>query len=205
MKRKIIVISGFTAVAIYVIFTAMALFKYPGVYSPFANWLSDLGNPLVNQSGAIFYNLGCVLTSLVLIGFYVSLHEWVYNDKRLKILLTIAQISGLLSSIFLIVTALFPLGTHTSIHEISGKLHVIFLGFFLTFSATVLLRHSVSRKWPAYFGFTAAVINFVYGAFLHSVFVAEWIAIGMFIIYILMISYYSRFIKRKQILQALES
>ena len=208
MRRMIMVIAGFVACAIYMVFTAVALFKYPSAYSPLANWLSDLGNPLINQSGAIFYNLGCILTGLILIAFYISLRQWVYDDKRLKILLTIAQISGLLSSIFLIITALFPLGTHTSIHEISGKGHVIFMGFFLTFSATVLLRHPVLRKWHAYFGFMTAVVNFVYGAFLHSVFVAEWLAIGMFIIYILMISYDYRFLAtettlyRKSIKQA---
>jgi hypothetical membrane protein len=188
MRRVIIVVAGFAAVAIYVVFTAIALIKYPNTYSPLTNWLSDLGNPLVNQSGALFYNLGCVLTGLVLVAFFFGLREWVNGSKRLKVLLTIAQISGLLSSIFLTITAFFPLGTHTPLHAISGKMHIIFLGFFLTFSATVIMRHPLLRKWLAYFGFLAAVVNFVYGAFLHSVFLAEWVAIGMFIIYVLMIS-----------------
>jgi hypothetical membrane protein len=197
MRRTIIVISGFAAVAIYLVFAAIALIRYPDAYSPLRNWLSDLGNPLINQSGALFYNLGCVLTGVVLIAFFIGLREWIDESKRLKILLTIAQIAGILSSVLLIITALFPLGSHTSIHEISGKMHVIFLGFFLTFSATVLLRHPVLRKWPAYFGFLTAVVNFVYGAFLHSVFVAEWVAIGMFIIYVLMISFNSLHVKTK--------
>jgi hypothetical membrane protein len=205
MKRMIIVVAGFMAVAIYLVFAATALFKYPGAYSPLTNWLSDLGNPLVNQSGAIFYNVGCILTGLVLMAFYISLREWAYNDKRLKTLLSIAQISGLISSIFLIITALFPLGTHTSVHAISGKMHVIFLGFFLTFSATVLLRHRVLKKWPAYFGFMTAVVNFIYGAFLHSVFIAEWLAIGMFILYVLLISYNSRFLNKQHLSQGLEN
>jgi hypothetical membrane protein len=193
----IILVAGFAAVAIYVVFAAIALVKYPNAYSPLTNWLSDLGNPLVNQSGALFYNLGCIITSLVLIAFYLGLRGLVNDSKRIKILLKMAQITGILSSIFLTITALFPLGSHTSIHEISGKMHVIFLGFFLTFSATVLLRQSVLRKWPAYFGFLTAVVNFVYGAFLFSVFVAEWVAIGMFIIYVLMISLDSLQLKAK--------
>jgi hypothetical protein len=71
---------------------------------------------------------------------------------------------------------------------ISGKAHIFFAGFFLTFSATILLRHPHTPKWLAYFGFLAALINFIYGAFLNSVFIAEWAAIGLFIIYVLMIS-----------------
>jgi hypothetical membrane protein len=192
MKNKnLVLIAGVSAIVVYLIFTTVAFFKYPAGYSPLTNWLSDLGNPLVNQSGALFYNLGCVLTSLVLIVFYIGMREWNNGNKRLKVLLTIAQTVGLLSSIFLIVAALFPLGTHTPIHEVSGKMHVVFLGFFLTLSATVLLKHPVLRKWPAYFGFLTAAVNFVYGVFLHFVFVAEWVAIGMFIIYVLMISYNS--------------
>lgn len=198
MKRLVISVPGFMAVAIYVIFTAVSMSKYPDVYSPFMNWLSDLGNPLANPSGAFFYNLGCILTSLILLAFFVGLRYWVNNHTRLNVLLTIAQIAGILSSIFLIVTALFPLGSHTSVHAISGKIHIIFLGFFLTLSATVILKHPNLRKWPAYFGFIAAVINFIYGAFMHSVFVAEWIAIGMFIVYVLIISSNSLPVKNEQ-------
>jgi hypothetical protein len=189
--RTLVMIAGITAACVYLVFTTVAFFIYPAGYSPVTNWLSDLGNPLINPSGAFFYNLGCVLTSLVLMVFYIGMGVWADGSKRLKLLLSIARITGLLSSIFLIVAALFPLGTHTQIHEISGKGHVIFLGFFLTFSATVLLKHPVLRKWPAYFGFLTAAVNFVYGVFLHSVFVAEWVAIGMFIIYILMIAFNS--------------
>lgn len=196
MRRMRIIITGFTAFTIYVVFTALAFSKYPNAYNPVNNWLSDLGNPLVNQSGALLYNLGCVLTSIVLIVFYLEMGEWGNDNKRLKVLLTIARVAGIFSSIFLIITALFPLGSHTEIHQISGKVHVIFLGFFLTFSATVLLRNPVLTKWPAYFGFITAVVNFVYGAFLYSVFIAEWLAIGMFIIYLLMISFASLQVKR---------
>jgi hypothetical protein len=190
-------VAGVTAAAIYLAFTTVAFFKYPAEYSTLTNWLSDLGNPLVNRSGAIFYNLGCILTSLSLVAFYFGLRIWNTGDKKLMILLTIAQISGIVSSIFLIVTALFPLGSHTSTHVFSGKMHVIFLGFFLTFSATALLKHPASIKWFAYFGFFTALVNFIYGAFLYSVFAAEWIAIGMFIIYVLMISCDSRLLINK--------
>jgi hypothetical protein len=64
----------------------------------------------------------------------------------------------------------------------------IFLGFFLTFSATVILERSTSARWLAGFGFFTALVNFIYGAFLYSVFAAEWVALGMFIVYILMVS-----------------
>jgi hypothetical protein len=181
-------VTGFMATAIYLICATVAYFNYPLAYSPFANWLSDLGNPINNPTGAFSYNLGCILTGICLTFFFLGLEIWNDGDKKRRILLTIAQVMGALSSLALIVSAFFPLGSQTLIHTISGKAHIFFAGFFLTFSATVFLKHAHSPKWFAYLGLLAALINFIYGAFLHSVFIAEWAAIGLFILYVLMIS-----------------
>ena len=141
--------------------------------------------------GSIFYNLGCILTSLVLIVFYFGLRQWNTGDRKMKVLLTIAQATGVLASVSLILAAIFPLGAHTPIHSFWSKIVSVFLGFFLTFSATALLKHRVFIKWFAYYAFLTALVNFVYGAFLHSVFVIEWISIGMFMIYVAMVAYNS--------------
>ncbi len=188
IKNRLVWATGFMAVAVYLICTTVAFINYPLAYSPLANWLSDLGNPINNPTGAFWYDLGCVLTGLCLIFFYLGLEIWNEGDKKRSILLRIAQATGILSSLFLIVSAFFPLGSQTLIHSISGKAHIFFVGFFLTFSATIVLQHPNKPKWLAYFGFFVALINFIYGAFLHSVFIAEWAAIGLFIVYVLMIS-----------------
>lgn len=180
--------TGFAATAVYLICAAVAYFNYPLAYSPLTNWLSDLGNPMINPAGSISYNLGCVITGLCLVVFSLELGILDDRDTKRRNLWAIAKVAGVISSLALIVSALFPLGAQTLIHEISGKAHIIFAGFFLTFSATVLLKPPYGLKWLAYFGFLAALINFIYGAFLHSVFIAEWAAIGMFILYVLMIS-----------------
>ena len=185
-------IAGITAAVIYVIFTLIAFLNYANKYGPLTNWLSDLGNPQVSPSGAVFYNTGCILTSLASIVFYIGLRRWNIGDKKMKRLLTIAQIAGILSAVSLIIAATFPLGPHTSIHAFSSMMLSVFLGFFLTFSATALLKHRAFKKWFAYYGFLTALLNFIYGAILHNVFVAEWVSIGMFIIYVLMIAYNSR-------------
>jgi hypothetical protein len=200
-SKQVVFIAGVVSPAVYLILTTVAFLGYPAEYSPLRNWLSDLGNPLVNQSGAIFYNLGCILTGVFLIVFFVGMSAWSNGDRKNGIFLLTAQISGILSSLSLIIAALFPLGAHTSIHAVSAKIHVIALGFFLTFSASALLRHPRAVKAFAYFGFLAAVVNFVYGAFLHSVFAIQWVAIGMFIVYVLMIAYNSTLIRDDKIAQ----
>jgi hypothetical membrane protein len=173
---------------------------YPGEYSPISNWLSDLGNPQVNPSGSIFYNIGCIITGLVLIIFYIGLCRWNTGDKKMKILLIIAQVAGVLSSFSLILSAIFPLGETALIHSFWAKMIFVFLGFFLTFSATSLLKHSSFTRWFAYYAFLTALVNFIYGAFLHSIFVLEWISLGMFMIYVFMLAYSSRLMLKSTLL-----
>ncbi len=192
IKWPVIPITGLTAIVLYLVFTLIAFLKFPGTYGPLTNWLSDLGNPEINPSGAIYYNSGCIITSLVLVLFFIGLSKWNTGDKRMKTLLIIAQIMGFCSSLSLITAAVFPLGPHTLIHSWASKMLSVFLGFFLTFSATALLKHPAFIKWFAYYGFLTALVNFIYGVFLPSVFLAEWISIGMFIIYVFLIALNSR-------------
>jgi hypothetical protein len=194
-NSSITFIAGIMAIAVYLIFTLVAFLKYPGAYGPLTNWLSDLGNPQASPAGALFYNLGCILTSLVLLLFYLGLRKWNTGDRKMKVLLTIGQIMGMFSAVFLILAAAFPLGPHSSAHSFWSAMLTVAMGFFLTFSATALLKHPVFKKWIAYYAFLAALVNFIYAmseATGHRLFVGEWVAIGMFIIYVLMIASNSR-------------
>ena len=130
LKGSIIFIAGIVAIVVYLIFSSIAFLKYPGAYGPLTIWLSDLGNPQASPSGAIYYNLGCILTSLVLIIFFTGLGKWNNGDKKMKTLLTIAQIMGIFSAMSLILAALFPLGTHTTTHSFWSAMLSVAIGFF---------------------------------------------------------------------------
>jgi len=184
-------IAGIAAAVVYLVFALVAFFKYPGSYGPLTNWLSDLGNPLANPSGQIFYRLGCTLSGLGLILFYVKLGIWNTGTRRGKVLLTIAQCAGVFSAISLIVTAIFPLGTSTAVHSLWSMMLYISLGFFLTFSATAFMKNPAFKKGFGYYAFVTAAVNFAFGAILHGTFWAEWISVGMFVAYVLMIAYNS--------------
>jgi hypothetical protein len=184
-------IAGITAAAVYLIFAFIAFLKYPSPYSPLTNWLSDLGNPLANPSGAVFYRLGCALAGAALIIFYVKLGIWNAGARRTRVLLTIAQCAGVFSAVSLIVTALFPLGTSTAVHSLWSMMLYVSLGFFLTFSATAFMKNPFFKKGFGYYAFVTAGVNFVFGAILHEVFWAEWTSVGMFMAYVLMMAYNS--------------
>ena len=189
-------VAGVTAVIVYLIFAFVAFLKYPSPYGPLTNWLSDLGNPLASPSGAIFYRLGCALSGFSLILFYVKLNIWSTGGRRTRVFLRIAQSAGVFSAVALIVTAAFPLGTATAVHSLWSMMLYVSLGFFLTFSATALMKNPTFKKGFAYYGFATAGVNFVFGAILHEVFWAEWISVGMFMAYVLMIAYNSLVLAR---------
>jgi len=183
--------AGIAAAAVYIVFALVAFLKYPAAYGPLTNWLSDLGSPVGNPSGAIFYRLGCTLSGLGLILFYVNLRVWNTGIRRARALLITAQCAGVFSAVSLIVTGVFPLGTSTSTHSLWSMMLYISLGFFLTFSATALMKHPAFKKGFGYYAFATAGVNFAFGAVLNQIFWAEWISVGMFIVYILMIAYNS--------------
>ena len=185
--RSILSITGITAVLTYIVFSLIAFLYFPTTYSPFTNWLSDLGNPIKNPSGAIFYKLGGILTSIALVPFFVALHRWNTGEKKMRILLSVAQVAGILFAVSFIMTALFPLGVNDSIHSLFSIMLFIFIGFFELFSASAIRRIPNRVKWVPYFGFSIAIVNFMLGVSFNFVdfFVGEWIMIGMFIAYTL--------------------
>jgi len=195
-RWPIISSAGIAAVVVYLILALVAFLKYPGGYGPLTNWLSDLGNPLDNPSGAIFYRLGCVLSGAALILFYLKLGIWNPGSKKTRVILNVAQCMGVFSAVCLIITGIFPLGTSTEIHSLWSMMLYISLGFFLTFSATALMKNPAFKKGFGYYAFLTAAVNFVFGAILHEMFWAEWISVGMFIAYVLMVAYNSMVLVR---------
>ena len=99
MKKSYPLISfyaGILTVICYLVFTLLAFRRYPLPYSPTSNWLSDLGNPDLNPQGAGFYNLGIVLTAVLLSLFFVGLVVWKIENKSVQIgMLYLAQACGI--------------------------------------------------------------------------------------------------------------
>ena len=185
-------IAGITAITVYVVFTLIAYLLYPKAYSPIVNWLSQLGNPLDSPYGSWVYRAGCIIAAVALIIFYIRLRRLNSGDVRMKVLLIIAQVAGVLASVALIVTGIFPFGTETATHSLWSMILYISLAFFEAFSAAVFLRYTSYPKWIGYLGITAAAINFVTGAFFTAVVIGEWITVAIFILYIAAVAGFAR-------------
>jgi hypothetical membrane protein len=186
---------GIAAVAVYVILGIISFLHYPDAYSPLHNALSELGATSQNPSGAIFYNLGGILCGILLIPFYIGLGKWNTGDRLLKILILVAQISGIVSSAGLAWSCFFPVGVNTSMHVLgAGTAFVASLPFWVCI-AFVILRTPGAIRWMAYFGYLPLIGNTVLAFFPAGRTLIEWTSVGLFMFYVVMLSYNNRVIR----------
>lgn len=86
--------AAIAAIVVYCIFTFASLALFPPPYNPIKNWLSDLGNSSYNPKGAAVYNIGCIITGLMLFLFYIGFHSWYTDERWGKSLLVFTQTIG---------------------------------------------------------------------------------------------------------------
>lgn len=189
--------AAYLAAIVYLALALASYLCYPGTYSPLRNWLSDLGNSLTNTKGAVFYNAGCIMASLLLIVFYLSMSVWRTGDKVLGRLLAVAQISGVFSSLALILSAVINIGRNPSLHSRFSMFLTIGLTWFLSFANTALLRHPHFKKWIGVYGFAGAVVTFVYGVLVNTP-LGERVTIGMFISYVVLLAVNARLLEEAE-------
>lgn len=192
---KIIRFSGIAAAFVYFIFTLAAYLKYPGPFNPFNNWLSDLGNPFNNASGAVIYNTGCMIVSILLMIFYIGMFNWDAPKRKVKFPLIIAQISGIISCVCLFMSAVFPLGSYTEIHSMFSLGIYYGIALFESFSAVAFFLNAKMKKWVAVFGYSASIVNLITICIL-DLFIGEWITIILLIIYVSILSSQTNLIKK---------
>jgi len=182
--------SGVACIPIYVLFTFISHLSDPKV-GPLTNWLSDLGNPLTNPSGALIYNVGCILVAVLLCAFFVGMSQWYRRHglaKKYRICFVGAQAFGIAASLFLVLASLFPLGNHTPLHSLFSQLNMIGLDCFLSFTALAFLLNLNNKRWIGAFGYSTAVFNIVTTNAFTSLCVAEWIYFLLFMVYMVIIT-----------------
>lgn len=155
-KYPLVTLLGFVVIILYCSFTLISWAFYPGAYGPLTHYLSRLGDYPLNPAGAIFYNLGCITTGVMIIPFFASFYFW-YTEKSLqKVVLAIGQILGMSSGIALIAIGVFsedtgsPHMTASSVFFIMNFVVLIFLNIGL------LLNHD----FPKLAGIFGLVLDF---------------------------------------------
>lgn len=134
-QKSLLVISGFLVILLYCAFTFVSWFFYPEPYGPITHYLSRLGNYERNPSGAIFYNMGCILTGIGLFPFFISLIVWHTEFKLQKFLLSLGQLFGIASGCALILIGIFS--------EDQGRPHLDASSLFFILNFIVLILISI--------------------------------------------------------------
>jgi hypothetical membrane protein len=174
-KWPISVIAGILVITFYCTFTFVSVALFPPPFNPIKNWLSDLGNSRYSPNGAIFYNIGCILTGLALLPFYIGLYKWYIDNIGHKILMITTQIVGCCSGFALIMIGVFSedfLVEHIFWSDIFFKLNLLVL----ILASISLFFHPDAIKIIIIYGFLVAVINLLFVFFIGTP-IIEWFTV----------------------------
>lgn len=168
-KNRPALLSAYLAIAasvLYVSFAFFAFLRYPAPFGPWNNnWLSDLGNRLLNPQGATLYVIGCSISGALILGFFGSLAVWRRSGShRQNWLLLFIQLAGALAAWSLIMSAVY---TEDQFNQHQFWSRLIYAGFALVFFLSPFaLRRRGRRLWPvvvvAVIGYAAILASFIY-------------------------------------------
>ena len=130
-KYSLTTISGILVILFYCVFTLVSWVFYPGPYSPITNYLSRLGNLNYSPFGGYFYNIGCILTGIALVPFFLSLKDWYTENIIQRVIMVIGQVLGVASGFALMAIGVFS--------ENTGEPHMAASGDFFLLNFFVLI------------------------------------------------------------------
>lgn len=187
LKWPISCYSGILVIGLYCVFTFTSLALFPPPFSAFDNWLSDLGNSSYNPNGAVLYNLGCILTGIMLFPFFIGLSRWYKDEIWHKAFTIIIQVVGSFSGFALIMIGVYS--------EDFPSPHVFWSEVFFDVNLIVLILASVTLyfhpdfiKWIGLYGIVVAIINLLFVFFLGTP-ILEWFTVFTALGYVGLIVY----------------
>jgi len=187
LRWPILAVAGIFVVLFYCAFTFTSIALFPTAFSPIDNWLSDLGNSSFNPSGAVFYNVGCILTGLALFPFFAGLYKWYTNERHRKVTILATQVVGFFSAFSLIMIGVFSEDYMTQ-HVFWSNAFFVFNLIVLILANISLMTHSKFRRPIGYYGLIVALINVLFVVFSNTP-LLEWFTVFTALIYVALLSY----------------
>jgi len=169
----------------YILCAILAFFHYPLPYSPWKNWLSDLGNKTLNPSGAIFYNSGILLTASCLLLFFLGLSALKTGRNRIQdLMINLTQIFGFFGCVSMASSSFFTIADPGPHSLLSAGLYIC-LGTAFAFSVAALRYDPKVPRWLLVLGAVAALFDLLASLFFNNVPVFEWVTVALFLAYVL--------------------
>jgi hypothetical protein len=190
IKISINSISGISGLVFYLVLSAIAFSFYPSSFSPMGNWLSDLGNNLLNPEGAIFYRLAGILSGAALLAFFLTLSNWTKGQgKAICILFALIRVFGLIASLSFIMTGVFSEDMMPT-HSWFSIANYITFGTAIALTGFAVLFSTVLPRWFSAFCFLAWVFDIISGIFGQTMWL-EWVVVVFLIMYVAAMSVFS--------------
>jgi hypothetical membrane protein len=170
-------VAGLAAVTAGVALGVVAYVLYPWTFSPAENWLSDLGNAVLSPRGAIFFRLDMWVVGVALFAFFLGLRAWSRSRGLLvKLLVALAQASGVVAAIALVMTGVFPENELVA-HSLWATIMFVALAVTVWFIAWALLAHPHLSRRIAAFAFAVCAVDVVSAAVRQHW--LEWLAVAL--------------------------
>lgn len=184
-------LGGFLAILVFFISVTISSILYNGSYSPFNNWISDLGSSIKNPAGYIYFNIGCILTGLTIIVSAIGLVRWKTTNFKQKNFIFLSQCCGILMALALIMVGIFS-EDYGVIHSFWATVFFILLLIFITITNIVLKNHINYMREIWYYTFISITIDLIFmltfSIGIHLP-ILEWLAVFSGLIWIGLIGY----------------
>lgn len=191
MRRNLSFFASLWVVMVYLICTWRAALSFLADFSPVTNWLSDFGSSSLNPHGAIYYNIGIILTGIGLMIFFLSLRgQAVEERKAAKIMLLLTKLFGSLGAIAMILSAVFPISS-SGAHSMWSACLYIFLGTAFAFSVAAFRYQPTFPRWLLALGILVVIDDLIWSLVL-NIYILEWVTIFLFLVYVLLLGIQTR-------------
>ena len=184
MRRRVTLTtgSGIFAIFAFLALGAASYARYPTAFSVTANWLSDLGNQILNPRGAGLFQFDVILVGVLVGLFYVGLTVWHKRQPtRMRVFVSLSQFFGLASGVAMAMTGVFSEGLHAS-HAIWAGIFFISSGAAVFLSGLAFLHYHKPFKRLTCLAFSLAVLEWVLAG-VSKVHVLEWVVVALLLVY----------------------
>ena len=186
-KPPVLSIAGVLVIVFYCAFTLTSIALFPRPITPVTDWLSDLGNSSYNPRGAVFYNVGCVLTGLALFPFFAGFYYWYTDERRRKSLIVVTQAVGFVAAFALMMIGVFS-EDYGAIHHLWSVTFFVFNLMVLILANISLMTHHRFIRPIGYYGLGVAVINLLFVGLAYTS-MLEWFTVFTALGYVAFLSY----------------
>jgi hypothetical protein len=185
--QRVHLFAGLAAVALYVVPGLISRAFYPAAFGPAGNWLSDLGNNLMNPRGALFYRLAGVLGGTALLAFFVTLND--PAEPRLPAVrfdLLLVRICGAVAAACFIMTGVFSVDM-MPMHSWFSMGNFIAFGTAVALTGSATLSGAEFPRWFAAACFLITAVDVVSGVFGETRWL-EWVVVAMLLFYVVVLT-----------------